>query len=56
MYVIAVNKLQAFLLNVPRLFNVFFDDDARDSTSTTNWCFFQQRRTLIKMQHYILMW
>ena len=35
MYVIAVNKSQEFLLNVRRLFNIFFDDDERDSTSTT---------------------
>jgi len=39
MYVIAVNKSQEFLLNVRRLFVYFFDDDARDSTSTTSRCF-----------------
>ena len=54
MYVIAVNKLQEFLLIVRRLLiffeedaaiftsthRIFFDDVARDSTSTTNRCFF----------------
>ena len=39
MYIIAVNKLQEFLLNVRRLFIYFFDDNARDSTvlSTTSY-------------------
>ena len=39
MYVIAVNKSQEYLLNVRRLI-FFFDDDARDLTSTTSRCFF----------------
>ena len=40
MYVIAVNKSQEFLLNVRRLLYIFFDDDARDLTSTTSRCLF----------------
>ena len=63
MYVIAVNKSQEFLLNVRRFFlyicfdhdaavftsrcRILFDDNARDSTSTTSRCFFRRRRTLV---------
>jgi len=38
--VIAVSQVQEFLLAVRGLFVFFFNDDTRDSTSTTSRCFF----------------
>ena len=68
MYVIAENKSWEFLLNVPGLFkniffdewrrrlhvdaSYFFDNDARDSTSTMSQCFLTTLYTRSKVYCY----
>ena len=51
--VIAVYKSQEFLLNVRRFSIYFFDDDARDSTSTTSRCFVDD---VVHYTYTILLW